>query len=99
MANLLIDIGNTTLKASWADGMTLGKTFRYQGEKKLIEEEQKRKRIKTAIKKIANVMQTLETEVMQKLKTSKTLPTKHRLPTNNQPPNQAPKPSSVAKES
>ena len=35
MANLLIDIGNTALKASWADGMTLGKTFRYQGEKKL----------------------------------------------------------------
>ena len=35
MANLLIDIGNTTLKASWADGITLGKTFRYQGEKKL----------------------------------------------------------------
>lgn len=35
MANLLIDIGNTTLKASWADGMTLGKTYRYQGEKKL----------------------------------------------------------------
>ena len=35
MANLLIDIGNTTLKASWAYGMTLGKTFRYQGEKKL----------------------------------------------------------------
>ena len=35
MANLLIDIGNTTLKASWADGMTLGKTFRYQGERKL----------------------------------------------------------------
>ena len=33
MANLLIDIGNTALKASWADGMTLGKTFRYQGEK------------------------------------------------------------------
>ena len=33
MANLIIDIGNTALKASWADGMTLGKTFRYQGEK------------------------------------------------------------------
>ena len=33
MANLLIDIGNTALKASWADGMTLGKTFRYQGER------------------------------------------------------------------
>ena len=35
MANLIIDIGNTALKAAWADGMTLGKTFRYQGERKL----------------------------------------------------------------
>ena len=33
MANLIIDIGNTALKASWADGVTLGKTFRYQGER------------------------------------------------------------------
>ena len=33
MANLIIDIGNTALKASWADGITLGKTFRYQGER------------------------------------------------------------------
>ena len=33
MANLIIDIGNTALKAAWADGMTLGKTFRYQGER------------------------------------------------------------------
>ena len=33
MATLLIDIGNTALKASWADGITLGKTFRYQGER------------------------------------------------------------------
>ena len=33
MANLIIDIGNTAVKASWADGMTLGKTFRYQGER------------------------------------------------------------------
>ena len=33
MANLLIEIGNTALKASWSEGMTLGKTFRYQGEK------------------------------------------------------------------
>jgi type III pantothenate kinase len=31
----LIDIGNTALKASWADGVTLGKTFRYQGERML----------------------------------------------------------------
>ncbi len=35
MANLVIDIGNTVLKASWADGITLGKTFRYQGERML----------------------------------------------------------------
>lgn len=33
MANLIIDIGNTAVKGSWSDGMTLGKTFRYQGEK------------------------------------------------------------------
>ena len=33
MATLLVDIGNTALKASWADGITLGKTFRYQGER------------------------------------------------------------------
>ena len=33
MATLLIDIGNTALKAAWADGVTLGKTFRYQGER------------------------------------------------------------------
>ena len=33
MANLLVEIGNTALKAAWSDGMTLGKTFRYQGEK------------------------------------------------------------------
>ena len=34
MANLLIEIGNTALKAAWSEGMTLGKTYRYQGEKK-----------------------------------------------------------------
>ena len=33
MANLVIEIGNTALKAAWTDGVTLGKTFRYQGEK------------------------------------------------------------------
>lgn len=31
--NLLVDIGNTASKAAWAEGLTLGKTFRYQGEK------------------------------------------------------------------
>ncbi len=35
MATLLVDIGNTALKASWADGITLGKTYRYQGERML----------------------------------------------------------------
>ena len=33
MANLIIDIGNTALKAAWSDGVTLGKTYRYQGER------------------------------------------------------------------
>ncbi len=33
MANLIIEIGNTALKACWSEEMTLGKTFRYQGEK------------------------------------------------------------------
>lgn len=33
MANLVVDIGNTALKAAWTDRVTLGKTFRYQGEK------------------------------------------------------------------
>ena len=34
MQNLLIEIGNTALKAALSEGMTLGKIFRYQGEKK-----------------------------------------------------------------
>jgi type III pantothenate kinase len=33
MSNLLVEIGNTALKAAWSERMTLGKTFRYQGEK------------------------------------------------------------------
>lgn len=35
MANLLVEVGNTALKAAWSEGTVLGKTFRYQGEKKL----------------------------------------------------------------
>ena len=35
MANLLVIAGNTALKAAWSEGTTLGKTFRYQGEKML----------------------------------------------------------------
>ncbi|MBR5723985.1 MAG: type III pantothenate kinase [Bacteroidales bacterium] len=33
MAHLLVEVGNTALKAAWAEGTTLGKTYRYQGEK------------------------------------------------------------------
>jgi len=33
VANLIIDIGHTALKAAWADGITLGKSYRYQGER------------------------------------------------------------------
>ena len=33
MSNLLVEIGNTAVKAAWSDKMTLGKTVRYQGEK------------------------------------------------------------------
>ncbi|MCR5351000.1 MAG: type III pantothenate kinase [Bacteroidales bacterium] len=33
MAHLLVEAGNTALKAAWAEGTTLGKTFRYQGER------------------------------------------------------------------
>ena len=35
MSNLLVEIGNTALKAARSERMTLGKTFRYQGEKYL----------------------------------------------------------------
>ena len=35
MRNFVVEIGNTALKAAWADGITIGKTFRYHGEKKL----------------------------------------------------------------
>ncbi len=31
--NLIIDIGNTAVKAAWTEQAVLGKTFRYQGEK------------------------------------------------------------------
>lgn len=33
MANLVIEIGNTAIKVAWTQGVTLGKTLRYQGEK------------------------------------------------------------------
>lgn len=33
MANLLVEIGNTAVKAAWSENSVLGKTFRYQGER------------------------------------------------------------------
>jgi len=33
MSNLIVEIGNTAIKAAWSERVTLGKTFRYQGEK------------------------------------------------------------------
>lgn len=33
--NLVVEIGNTALKAAWTEGTTLGKIFRYQGERKI----------------------------------------------------------------
>ena len=35
MANLLVEAGNTAVKAAWSEGTVLGKTFRYQGERRL----------------------------------------------------------------
>lgn len=35
MANLLVEVGNTALKAAWAEGNVLGKIYRYQGEKRM----------------------------------------------------------------
>ena len=63
MANLLIDIGNTALKASWADGMTLGKTFRYQGERKLSFILSQTSREKPEIMVISNVRSFSEKEI------------------------------------
>lgn len=33
MYNLIVEIGNTAVKAAFTEGRTLGKTYRYQGEK------------------------------------------------------------------
>ena len=63
MANLLVDIGNTALKASWADGMTLGKTFRYQGEKKIAFILSLTEREKPEIMVISNVRSFSDREV------------------------------------
>ena len=33
--DLIVEIGNTALKAAWTEEKTLGKTFRYQGERRM----------------------------------------------------------------
>ena len=33
--DLIVEIGNTALKAAWTGDKTLGKTFRYQGERRM----------------------------------------------------------------
>jgi type III pantothenate kinase len=33
--NLIVEIGNTALKAAWTEEKTLGKTYRYQGERRM----------------------------------------------------------------
>ena len=33
--NLVVEIGNTALKAAYTEGEVLGKTFRYQGERRI----------------------------------------------------------------
>ena len=33
--NLIVEIGNTALKAAWTEDKILGKTYRYQGERKM----------------------------------------------------------------
>ncbi|MCQ2167400.1 MAG: type III pantothenate kinase [Bacteroidales bacterium] len=35
MGNLVVEIGNTAIKAAWSENTVLGKTFRYQGERRM----------------------------------------------------------------
>ena len=53
--NLLVDIGNTAIKAAWAEGTTLGKVFRYQGEKHMAFIQSLTSRMKPEIMVISSV--------------------------------------------
>ena len=74
MSNLLIEMGNTALKAVWAEGDTLGKTIRYQGEKTIefiqhiTEKEKPNVMVLASIRDIssqeANVLKTLCRELV-----------------------------------
>ena len=63
MANLIIDIGNTAVKASWSEGMTLGKTFRYQGEKYMEFILSLTKREKPSVMVVSSVYPLTEAEI------------------------------------
>ena len=65
MSNLLIEIGNTALKAAWAQGTTLGKTFRYQGEKYLEFILSLTRKEKPAVMVVASVSPLSEAEIGQ----------------------------------
>ena len=63
MSNLLIEIGNTALKAAWSERMTLGKTFRYQGEKYLDFVCQITQREKPAVMVVSSVYPLAEQDI------------------------------------
>ena len=65
MSNLLVEIGNTALKAAWSERMTLGKTFRYQGEKYLDYLLSITHREKPAVMVVASVYPLPESDIKQ----------------------------------
>ena len=64
MANLLIEIGNTALKAAWSEGVTLGKTFRYQGEKTMDFILSLTKKEKPEVMVVASTIQLAESDLL-----------------------------------
>lgn len=73
MADLVIDIGNTALKAAWTDGMTLGRTFRYQGEKmfefilSLIERNRPETIVLSSVRRFSQQNMTMLSEVCDRI--------------------------------
>lgn len=73
MSNLLIEMGNTALKAVWATGETLGKTIRYQGEKViefieyLTEKEKPEVLVLASVRNISGQDEDLLTKLCQQL--------------------------------
>ncbi len=65
MPNLLVEIGNTALKAAWSERITLGKTFRYQGDKWLDFVLTITRREKPAVMVVSSVYPITEEESVQ----------------------------------